>query len=75
MKSQQHNTDGQQWELLVLLLKKTAREKGITQHEIAERTGLQQGNVARTFALKYCPTLKTFIQIARALDVELQIGE
>lgn len=57
------------WQVLVLLLKEIAAEKGITQQEIAERTGFSQGNIARVFSLKYGPSLKTFIAIAQALGV------
>lgn len=59
----------QHWKLLVLLLKNIAKTKGITQEKIAEETGLQQANISRIFSLKYCPTLQSFIAIARAVGV------
>lgn len=59
----------QQWKLLVLLLKNIAEAKGMTQIEIAEKTGLKQSNISRLFLLKYPPTLRVFLKIATALDV------
>lgn len=35
------------WKVLVLLLKEIADEKGITQLEIAEKTGLLQSNISK----------------------------
>ena len=66
--SNQNNQD-QQWNLLVLLLKEVAGSKGITQYEIAEKTGLLQSNISRFFSLKYKPTLDTFLQITKAIKV------
>lgn len=63
------STNEQQWKLLVLLLKYIAEAKGITQIEIAEKTGLKQSNVSRLFSLKYPPTLRVFLQIVTALEV------
>ena len=59
----------EQWMLLVLLLKQIADQKGITQGQIAEKTGLLQSNISRFFSLKYKPTLDTFLQIAKAIKV------
>lgn len=58
-----------QWEVLVLLLKEIAEQKGITQNEIAETTGMMQSAVSRFFSLKFKPTLDTFLQIAKAVKV------
>lgn len=59
----------EQWMLLVLLLKEIAEQKGITQGQIAEKTGLIQSNVSRFFSLKYKPTLDTFLQVSKAIGV------
>ena len=59
----------QHWKLLVLVLKKIAEKKGISQQEIADKTGLKRPNVNRVFSLKYCPELRTFISIAKAIEV------
>ncbi|WCM42419.1 helix-turn-helix domain-containing protein [Flavobacterium sp. CBA20B-1] len=64
-----NNNNNEQWKLLVLLLKEIAESKGITQQEIADNTGLLQSNVNRFFALKYKPTLDTFLKIAKVINV------
>lgn len=61
----------EQWMLLVLLLKEIAEEKGITQNQIAEQTGLIQSAVSRFFSLKFKPTLDTFLQVSKAIKVNL----
>ena len=65
----------EQWMLLVLLLKQIAENKGITQNEIAESTGLIQSNVSRFFSLKYKPTLDAFLQIAKAIKVNFFVED
>ncbi len=57
------------WKVLVLLLKEIADNKGITQLEISERTGMLQSAVSRFFSLKFKPTLETFLQVAQALKI------
>lgn len=59
----------QHWKLLVQLLKEIADEKGITQLEIAEKTGLLQSNISRAFSLSVIPRLDTFLAIAKAIEV------
>ena len=61
--------ENEQWMLLVLLLKEIAEEKGITQNQIAERTGMIQSAVSRFFSLKFKPTLDTFLQVSKAIKV------
>lgn len=63
------NNQNEQWKLLVLILKEIADSKGISQIEIAERSGLIQSNISRFFALKFKPTLDTFLQVAKAIKV------
>ena len=46
------------WKILVLLQKK-----------IAEITDIKQSNISRMFALKYTPTLQTFLIISKALKI------
>lgn len=57
------------WQTLVLLLQKIAESKGISQHEIALRTGKKASNISRVFALNTRVTLKTFLSIASAIGV------
>lgn len=65
----------EQWMSLILQLKDTSEKKGITQGQIAEKTGLIQSNVSRFFSLKYKPTLETFTKIAESVGVDIQIQE
>lgn len=65
------NTNEQQWKLLVLLLKEIAIEKHGTgwQTYLAEHTPFAQSNISRMFGLKYTPSLKNYLIIAKALNV------
>jgi len=64
-----------EWQLFVLILKEVAAEKGVTQEMIAQRSGLLQSNISRVFALKYKPTLDTFLQVAKAVGVNFYIED
>ncbi len=57
------------WRILVQLLREIAREKGIEQKEIAERTGYEPSNISRIFSLRYTPRLDVFLNIAQAIGV------
>ena len=57
------------WKLLVLLLRKIAEAKNISQNEIAERTGLKQANISRLFSLKFPPSMRVFLKVANAIEV------
>ena len=59
----------QHWKVLVLILRKVAESKGISQQEIANKTGMLRTNVNRIFKLLYCPNLNTFIQIANSIGI------
>ena len=63
------------WKTLVLMLKHIAEDKGITQEQIADKTGFVQSNISRIFSLKYCPTLHTFLAIANAIEVNFFIED
>lgn len=58
-----------QWQLLVLILKNIAEDKGITQQKIADLTGMHQSSVARFFQAKFKPRLDVFLEIAKAVKV------
>jgi Predicted transcriptional regulator with C-terminal CBS domains len=60
--------------MLVEFVKQSATERGITQAEIATLTGLKQSNIARVLSGKYSPTLDTFLKIAGALDMHIDIS-
>ena len=57
---------------LVTQLKELAKEKGLTQEQLAERTGLIQSNINRIFSGKYSPSLDLLLLIAQAMNVKLQ---
>lgn len=63
------NKENGQWKLLVLILKNIAEDKGITQQQIADETGLHQSSVARFFRAKFKPRLDVFLEIAKAVKV------
>lgn len=52
---------------------KLRREKGITQKEIADRTGIQRTNIVRIESGKYVPTIEVLVKLALALDMTLEV--
>ena len=52
---------------------KLRKEKGITQQEIADRTGIKRTNVARIESGRNAPTIEVLVKLAAALDLELEI--
>jgi transcriptional regulator with XRE-family HTH domain len=63
------NKQSEHWKVLVMLLKEIAEDKGITQQQIADETGLIQSNVSRLFSMKYKPNLDVFLKVAQAVKV------
>ena len=59
----------------VKFLKETAREKGISDYEIARRTGLIANNVWRIFNGKYLPSLENFLAICEAVGVRIKLDK
>lgn len=49
------------------------KERGITQQEIANRTGIKRTNVARIESGRNAPTIEVLVKLAAALDMELEI--
>ena len=66
--NKENNQNGQ-WQLLVLILKKIAESKGLSNREIANRTGLLESNISRFFSLRYRPRLDLFLEVAKAIGV------
>lgn len=68
---EQQNANEQQWKVLVLLLKELAIQKLGTgwQTQLAEKTNFTQSNISRLFSLKYAPSLKNFLILAKAIEV------
>ena len=61
--------------MLLNKLKELAHEKGITEQQIADKTGFIQSNVNRMFAGKYSPLLDNFIELADAVGYHIEIKE
>ena len=49
------------------------KERGITQQEIADRTGIKRTNVARIESGRNAPTIEVLVKLAAALDMELEM--
>lgn len=64
-------TNEQQWMLLVLLLKELAIQKfgNGYQSKIASKTDFTQAYISRIFDLKYKVSLKNFLIIAKAIEI------
>lgn len=63
------SNESEQWKLLVLLLREIAESKGISQVDISEIANIEQSTVSRMFGLKFTPTIATFLQVAKAINV------
>lgn len=61
--------DEQQWRLFVSLLHQIAIDSNISNEEIARRTGLHSSNISRMWSLSYSPSIKQFLQVAKACEV------
>ncbi len=61
------------WKVIVTILKEIATDQGISQQDIADRTGMLQSNVSRIFSLKYCPRLDILLAIAESIGVNFFI--
>lgn len=55
--------------MLLKFVSDTAKEKGITQQEIANRTGWKRTNVNRILTGKYSPSLDNFLRLAESVGV------
>ena len=64
-----HPMDDQQWKLFVSLLHQIAIDSGITNEQIAAETGLHSSNISRMWSLQYSPSIKQFLQVAKACKV------
>ena len=59
---------------LVSKLASIAKEKGITQADLEEKTGLLQNNISRIFNGKYSPSIDLIVVLAEALDYKLTLA-
>ncbi|WP_444647724.1 helix-turn-helix domain-containing protein [Flavobacterium columnare] len=65
------NNNNEQWVLLVYLLDEIRKQNGQTMQDVADKAGIIQSHVARFFSAKYKPNLALFLDIAKAVDVNL----
>ncbi|MGI5990158.1 MAG: helix-turn-helix domain-containing protein [Lachnospiraceae bacterium] len=61
-----------QYEVISQIIK-ARDEQGMTQAELAEKTGICQSNISRLEGGSYNPTLKFLVRIAKGLGMELHI--
>lgn len=57
------------WQLLVSMLRHIAQDSNISNVAIARETGYNDTNVSRIFNLRYCPSMKVFLNVAKACRV------
>lgn len=50
------------------------KSRGITQQEIANRTGMKRTNIVRIESGKSIPTIEVLVKLALALDMELKVS-
>ena len=65
----EENTFEQSEKLLLALLKEIAKDKGLSIQDLSERTGFQPTNMSKILNGGYSPTLKVFLKIAHAVEV------
>jgi len=63
---------GPEYEIIEQIIRARA-EKGLTQQQLAEITGIPQAHISRIENGKYNPTLKQLKRLAKGLDKELHI--
>lgn len=63
------------WKEIVLMIKEASEQKGITQDEIAHKTGLIQSNISRIFNLKHPPLISTLVAIAEVVGAKLTLND
>lgn len=53
--------------------KELRRDKGMTQQQIADITGIKRTNIVRIESGKYVPTIEVLVKLAAVLDMDLEI--
>ena len=61
------------WQIIVLELKEAFDRSGMTQLDLQMKTGLDQSNISRIFAMKFTPRISTLTLIADALGVRIKV--
>ena len=59
--------------LMLRFLKQIAKDNGLSDEEIAKRSGFIKPNVNRMFSGRYMPTLENFIILGEAVGVRLEL--
>lgn len=59
------------WQAFILLLKEVAKQKGISNYEIADKTGYAESTIGRIFKLEFCPKLQIFLDIMQVLNLNI----
>lgn len=59
--------------MLLRFLHQEAKSKGITQDQMAERTGFDSSNVNRMLNYRYTPTIENFLKLAESIGVRLEL--
>lgn len=59
--------------LLLNLIKELAKQKGITQEDLARKMGIEKQNINKVLNHRYSPTLKVFLQLAEAVGCNFYI--
>jgi len=59
--------------LMLRFLKQIAKDNGLSDEEIAKRSGFIKPNVNRMFSGRYMPTLENFIRLGEAVGVRLEL--
>lgn len=57
---------------LISEIVKTRKEKGLTQEEVAEKSGMSQQVISRLENRTYSPSLRNLIKVTNALGIELR---
>lgn len=71
----EENTFEQSEKLLLALLKEIAKDKGLSIQDLSERTGFQPTNMSKILNGGYSPTLKIFLKIAHAVEVNFFVED
>lgn len=61
-----------QYEIVSQIIKARS-EQGLTQEELAARTGLQRSNISRLESGNYNPSIELLMRVAKGLGMELHV--
>ena len=70
MKNEKYTEAGR---MLLRFLHQEAKSKGITQEQMAAKTGFDSPNVNRMLNYRYSPTLENFLKLADSIGVRLEL--